>query len=111
MNIHVMNQEKKEQIPKDDGPESKTGGVISEQNAVEGQRKEVNVESYSEVAKLGQILKDLDFPAQKSRILQFVRQVEDFQKKDNILSALNNLEEKSYNSVSDVTTAAGLVYK
>jgi hypothetical protein len=36
--------------------------VISEQGGIEGQRKEVNVESYSKTASLGQILKDLDFP-------------------------------------------------
>ncbi len=41
--------------------------MINEQNAIEGQRKEVNVESYSVVTKLGQLLKDLDFPAQKAR--------------------------------------------
>ena len=111
MTINGMSQEKKEQIPTDDGPESKTGKIINDQNAIEGQRKEVNVESYSGVAKLGQLLKDLDFPAQKSKILQCIKQAEDFKNKEDVMKALNALEEKSYYSVSDVATAAGLVYK
>ena len=41
--------------------------MVSEEAGVEGQRKEVNVESYSKVASLGQILKDLDFPANKDK--------------------------------------------
>jgi hypothetical protein len=49
----------------------KTGKIISEQAGVEGQRKEVNVESYSKTASLGQILKDLEFPATKDKIVQF----------------------------------------
>lgn len=106
-----MNQEKRDQIPQSSGPESQIGEVISQQNATEGLRKEVNVESYSDVSKIGQLLKDVGFPAPKSKILQKVRQSEDFQNKENILRALNNLEERSYNNVSDVTTSAGLVYK
>jgi Protein of unknown function (DUF2795) len=109
--INNMNQEKRDQIPQSSGPESQIGEVISQQNATEGLRKEVNVESYSDVSKIGQLLKDVGFPAPKSKILQKVRQSEDFQNKENILRALNNLEERSYNNVSDVTTSAGLVYK
>jgi hypothetical protein len=37
---------------------------------MEGQRKKVNVESYSDVSKLGQLLKDVGFPDSKSKILQ-----------------------------------------
>ena len=60
--------ENREQIPTEHGPEGQTGKVISEQNAIEGQRKEVNVESYSDVAEIGQILKDFDFPARKYKL-------------------------------------------
>ena len=105
-----MNQEKREQIPQSSGSESQIGEVISQQNATEGMRKEVIVESYSDVSKIGQLLKDVGFPAPKSKILQKVRLSEDFQNKENILRALSNLEERSYNNVSDVTTSAGLVY-
>ena len=78
---------------------------------MEGQRKKVNVESYSDVSKLGQLLKDVGFPDSKSKILQKLWQGEDFQNKENILRALINLEKKLYNNFSDVTTSAGLVYK
>ena len=47
-----------EQIPKED-VSAEVEKVTSEQGGIEGQRKEVNVESYSKTATLGQILKDL----------------------------------------------------
>jgi hypothetical protein len=100
-----------EQIPKEDDTQGSTGKVISEQNAVEGQRKEINVESYSKVANIGQILKDMDFPAEKSKIVEFVKQkLSNDQNKSEILSALDKLEDRSYKSVSDITMASGLVY-
>jgi hypothetical protein len=100
-----------EQIPKEDDTRGKTGQVISEQSGVEGQRKEVNVESYSKVAALGQILKDMEFPADKNKIIEYVKQSSNIQNKGEILSTLQQkLEEREYKNVSDITTAAGLVY-
>ena len=106
-----MDQNNKDQIPQSSGPESQTGEVINQQNATEGQRKEVNVENYAVVAEIGQLLKDLDFPADKNKILEFARSHPVNQNKDKILDILSNLEDKSFNNVSDVTTSAGLVYK
>lgn len=106
-----MNHVKKEQIPHSKGPESQTGRVISQQNATEGQRKEVNVESYSGVADLADVLKDVSFPAPKSKIVEYVIQSEDFGEKDRIVNALSNLQDRTYNGVADLTTSAGLVYK
>jgi Protein of unknown function (DUF2795) len=104
-------QGKMDQIPKEDDTQGKTGKVISEQNAVEGMRKEVVVESYSLVADIGQILKDMNFPAGKNEIIEFVkRNSTNNQNKDKILSALNKLEEKSYKSVAEVTMSAGVVH-
>jgi hypothetical protein len=84
---------------------------------VQGQRKEVNVESYSKVAAIGQILKDMDFPADKNRIISFARQQQNsaasnknIADREDILSALQNLEQREYKNVSDVTTALGMVY-
>ena len=105
-----LNGEKREQIPSESGPEGQTGKIISEQNAIEGQRKEVNVESYSDVAEIGQILKDFDFPARKERILEFMRDKITPVNKEKIYSALSKIEDKEYKNVSEVTTAAGLVY-
>jgi hypothetical protein len=99
-----------EQIPKEDDTEGKTGKVISKQAGVEGQRKEVNVESYSEVAEVGQILKDIEFPANKNKIIERIKQQSNIQNKEEILAKLQKLEEREYKNVSDVTTAVGLVY-
>src|SRR5436189_6297365 len=93
------------QIPKED-VSGEVEKVISEQGGVEGQRKEVNVESYSKVASLGQILKDIDFPANKDKIIQFVQKNSD----NESLSQLRKIEDRQYQNVSDVTKAAGLVY-
>jgi hypothetical protein len=111
MESTTNNRKNNEQIPKEDDTRGKTGQVISEQSGVEGQRKEVNVESYSKVAALGQILKDMEFPADKNKIIEYVKQSSNVQNKEEILSTLQQkLEEREYKNVSDVTTAAGLVY-
>jgi hypothetical protein len=110
-------RENPNQIPQDDDTQGRTGRVVSEQAGVEGQRKEVNVESYSKVAAIGQILKDMDFPADKNRILSFARQQQssgasnkNIENMEEILSALQKLEEREYKNVSDVTTALGMVH-
>jgi hypothetical protein len=94
------------QIPKEDAS-GETEKVVSEQGGVEGERKEVNVESYSKVALLGQILKDLEFPAGKNEIVSFVREK---QGNDELISKLGNIEDKQYSNVSEVAKSAGLVY-
>jgi hypothetical protein len=109
-------RENPDQIPRDDDTQGKTGRVVSEQAGVQGQRKEVNVESYSKVAAVGQILKDMDFPADKNKIISFARQQsavadsKEIQNREEIFSALQNLKEREYKNVSDVTTALGMVY-
>jgi hypothetical protein len=107
-------RENPEQIPRGDDAQSETGRVVSEQAGVQGQRKEVNVESYSKVAEIGQILKDMDFPADKNKIISFVRQQQgsaaSTKNTDDISSALQNLEDREYKNVSDVTTALGMVH-
>ncbi len=107
-------RENPDQIPQDDDTQGKTGRAISEQAGVQGQRKEVNVESYSKVAAIGQILKGMDFPADKNRIISFARQQQgsggDNKDREDVLSALQNLEEREYKNVSDVTTALGMVH-
>jgi len=70
--VETNRQDKTDQIPKEDDTQGPTGKVISDQNAIEGLRKEVVVESYSMVANIGQILKDLEFPVDKNKIISFV---------------------------------------
>ena len=117
MNIRIMDKEKSEQISQSSGIKSQIKGVISQHNPIEGLNKEeekeekVSVQSYLDASKLSQLLKNVCFPAPKSKVLQQVRLSEDFQNKENILRALHDLEERSYNNISDVTIAAGLVHK
>jgi vacuolar-type H+-ATPase subunit H len=66
------NRQDTTQIPVEDTP-GQVEKIISQQGGIEGQRNEVNVESYSKTASLGQILKDLDFPANKAKIVQFIQ--------------------------------------
>ncbi len=107
-------RENPDQIPRGDNSQSETGRVVSEQAGVQGQRKEVNVESYSKVAEIGQILKDMDFPADKNKIISFAREQQSSadgnKNTEDILSALQNLQEREYKNVSDVTTALGMVH-
>lgn len=58
-----------DQIPRGHDTQSETGRIVSDQAGVQGQRKKVNVESYSKVAEIGQILKDMNFPADKNKII------------------------------------------
>jgi vacuolar-type H+-ATPase subunit H len=95
------------QIPKGEDVPAEVQKVVSEEAGVEGQRKEVNVESYSKVASLGQILKDLDFPTNKARILEFVKIRN---ANGDILASLQRIKDKQYQNVSEVAKAAGLVY-
>jgi phage-related baseplate assembly protein len=104
-------RENPEQIPKEDDPQGKTGKVISEQTGVEGQRKEVNVESYSKVADVGHILKNVTFPASKEKIIEHLKRQANIQDKEEILAEFEQkLKNREYKNVSDVTTTAGLVY-
>ncbi|MFL6385781.1 MAG: DUF2795 domain-containing protein, partial [Nitrososphaeraceae archaeon] len=94
------------QIPKEDVP-GEVEKIISQQGGIEGQRKEVNVESYSKTASLGQILKDLNFPANKAKIVEFV---EVRNPHADIVSSLQKIQDREYQNVSEVAKAAGLVY-
>jgi hypothetical protein len=100
-----------EQIPQEDDPQGKTGKVVSEQGGIEGQGKQVNVESYSKVAEIGQMLKDIEFPITKYKIIEHIKQQHsDSVQKEKILEKLEKIEDREYRNVSDITTAAGLAY-
>ncbi|AFU57351.1 protein of unknown function DUF2795 [Candidatus Nitrososphaera gargensis Ga9.2] len=99
-------REKPEQIPSRENIEE-TKAMVSEQAGVEGERKEVDVRDYPKTAAIGQILKDLDFPADKKRIVEFAEKARP--QSEEILSDLKRIEDRQYGSVSDVTKAAGLV--
>ena len=104
-----------EQIPTEENI-GEVQKAVSEQGGVEGQRKEVNVGDYVKAAALGQLPKNLEFPTDKNKIIQFVQLHEQpinisKEKKEDLLNTLHqNLDErKQYQNVSEVTTSAGYV--
>jgi Protein of unknown function (DUF2795) len=79
--------------------------TANKQEFVEGQRKEVDVKDYAEAQDLGQILKDLEFPANKNQIITFVERHEP---NDGLLTKLRDIQEKEYQNVSEVAQASGI---
>lgn len=99
-------RENPEQIPPSDN-EVQTGARVSEQARVEGERKEVDVKDYPKAAAIAQVLKDLEFPADKKQIIDCVEKARP--QSEERLSDIQKIEDKRYESVSDVTKAVGLV--
>ncbi len=99
-------RENPEQIPSK-GNIEQTKAMVSEQGEVSGERKEVDVKDYPKAAAIGQILKDLEFPANKKKIVEYAERARP--QSEEILSDLQQIAERQYNNVSDVTKAAGLV--
>ena len=53
----------------------------------------------------------MEFPADKNKVIEYVKQSSNAQNKEEVLAALQQkLEEREYKNVSDVTTTTGLVY-
>ena len=105
------NLDKADQVPSEDNKEQ-TLGVARKQMNVDGQRKEIVVNDYAKAATLSQFLKDLDFPANKNKIVQFVQEQQKLSsnsENQEILSLLQKIEDKQYQNVFEVTNSAGLV--
>jgi hypothetical protein len=116
-NNKTSKRENIEQIPKEESI-GEVQKAVSEQGGVEGQRREVNVGDYVKTAAIAQLLKDLEFPADKKKIIQFIQLQQQpinisKEKKEDILYILQkNVEEgKQYQNVSEITRAAGLVHQ
>src|SRR5437588_12899176 len=86
-----------EQIPKEDNL-GEVQKAVSEQGGIEGQRKQVNVGDYANAAALGRLLKDLEFPADKNKIIQYVQLKEPIniskEKKENLINTLQENHEE-----------------
>ena len=80
--------------------------ITNKQNEIPGARKEVDVEDYGEASSLGQILKDLEFPANKNKIMEFARSKNC---DENTIKKLEQIQDKEYKNTAEVTTATGIV--
>jgi hypothetical protein len=99
--------QKEEQIPTEHN-EEKTLRVIRKQNHIRGEgKRSKTINDIPLTATLARALKDLEFPANKNEIVEFV------QKKSNdasqILPVLNKIEERKYYNVADITLSTKLV--
>jgi hypothetical protein len=86
---------------------SESQDVANKQESVSGMKKEIDVKDYQEAQSLGQALKNLNFPASKSEILNFV---EPQDRNGQLASKLRNIEDKQYSNSSEVATASGIAY-
>ena len=102
--------QKKEQIPTEYN-EEQTLRIIRKQDQIQGEgRRSKTVNDIPSTAAFGQLLKDLDFPADKSKIVRFIQQKKTNDPKSNqILAVLDKIEEKKYQNVADITLSAKLV--
>jgi hypothetical protein len=99
-------RENPDQIPSSENI-GETSARVSEQGGVPGERKEVDVKDYPKAAAVGQVLKDLEFPADKKKILEYAERATP--QSNEILEDLRGIQERKYNNVSEVAQAAGLV--
>ena len=99
--------ERPEQIPTEYN-EEQTLRAVRKQSQIPGERKEKTINDFPKAAAIGQILKDLDFPADKQKIVTFVEKLNSPQSRE-ILPVIEKLDEKRYENVSEVADATGLV--
>lgn len=101
------------QIPTDNN-EAQTQKVIQEQNTIQGEQRNENVKDMPTAAAVADILKDMEFPADKQKIVSFVQSYdksnsETSNSSEEAISALQKIQDRTYNNVYEVTQAAGLV--
>ena len=77
-----------------------------EQNNIAGQRKEVEVQDYPSAIELANVLKNVNYPADKNTIMNSINRGNTDNK---IIQCLEKIEDKQYNNSSEVVSATGLV--
>ena len=103
--------QKKEQIPTEYN-EEQIVRIIRKQDQISGEgRRSKTLNDVPSTAALAHLLKDLEFPADKSKIVRFIQQKKTNDPKSNqILPVLDKIEEeKQYQNVADITLSAKLV--
>ena len=97
-----------EQIPTEYN-EEQTLRAVRKQSQIPGEHKEKTINDFPRAAAIGQILKDLNFPADKQTIVTFVERLDTPQSRE-ILPLIERLDdEKQYQNVSDIAKDTGLI--
>ena len=82
--------------------------TINEQNNIPGQQKEVNVKDYPYTSELANLLKDIEYPTGKNKIINFIKSIGNTDQ--NIMELIEKIEEdKQYNNSAEVINSTGLV--
>ena len=97
-----------EQIPTEYN-EEQTLRAVRKQSQIPGEHKEKTINDFPKAAAIGRILKDLDFPADKQTIVNFVMKQNTHDSKE-ILPVVEKLDNnKQYESVSEIANETRLV--
>ena len=81
--------------------------TIDEQNNIPGQRKEVDVKDIPYASELANLLKEMEYPADKNKISNFIKSIGNTE--ENIIKLLGKIDDKQYNNSAEVISATGLV--
>ena len=81
--------------------------AINEQNNIPGQQKEVDVKDYPYASELANLLMDMEYPADKNKILNFIKSIGNTD--ENITELLEKIDDKQYSNSAEVVNASGLV--
>ncbi|MEW6605802.1 MAG: DUF2795 domain-containing protein [Thermoproteota archaeon] len=103
----MSEREKREQIPTEFNAEQ-TQNTLRKQDRMEGEQRDKTVSDFPQAAALGQVLKDLNFPADKNAIVRFVEQ-SNKPERNEMLPVVQRLGDRQYWNVSEVAEAARLV--
>ena len=99
----------KDQIPTEYN-EEQTQRVVRKQHGYQAKEEIKQFMIFRIQQPVARILKDLHFPANKEDIIEYTEQKRSTMPESNeILSVLQQIEEKVYNNVAEITKAAGLI--
>jgi Protein of unknown function (DUF2795) len=103
----MSEREKREQIPTEYN-EEQTQRMLRRQDQVQGEQREKTVSDFPQAATLAQVLKDLEFPADKGAIIRFVER-SNRPERNEVMPLVQTIDERQYQNVSEVAEAARLV--
>ena len=86
---------------------SQNNSNAEEQNNVMGQKKEVNVTDYPYTTELANLLKDMEYPANKNKILDFIKSAGNTD--NTIVELIEKIEDIQCNNSAEVINSTGLV--
>ena len=84
---------------------------VSRQDKLHGQKRTKIVSDFTYTTVIAQLLKNLDFPVHKNTIVEFIlhKDSEDSSQITELLSLLQQIQERYYKNVNDVIAALDLV--